>query len=219
MTVKCEDSVPNDPNLTSSTYSKIPSQNSDQIFKQNNVNNIDNNNYNNNNEQIYINQPNSMYIVAKYGQTISLPCIINRVKNQDLVNVHAIWHKLSERQRPTVLSVGLQQLKQDMRYRVKVVNSNNMKKSSLLASTASSFNSNSETNNLINQSIESLTQNSEKSQQADSIRNKYLIQNWSFEIRKLAYEDSGTYQCLLPLVKPITKNITLQVIRNFKFDI
>ena len=43
---------------------------------------------------------------------------------------------------------------------------------------------------------------------------KYLIQNWQFEIRKLTYEDAGTYTCLLPLVKPITKNVTLQVIRE-----
>ena len=46
---------------------------------------------------------------------------------------------------------------------------------------------------------------------------KYLIQNWEFEIRKLTYEDTGTYVCLLPLAKPITKNVTLQVIRKFKF--
>jgi len=43
---------------------------------------------------------------------------------------------------------------------------------------------------------------------------QFLIQNWQFEIRKLTYEDAGTYTCLLPLVKPITKNITLQVIRK-----
>ena len=43
---------------------------------------------------------------------------------------------------------------------------------------------------------------------------KYTIQNWQFQIRKLTYEDAGTYQCLLPLVKPLTKNITLQVIRK-----
>ena len=46
---------------------------------------------------------------------------------------------------------------------------------------------------------------------------KYLIQNWQFEIRKLTYDDAGTYTCLLPLVKPITKNITLQIIRKLYF--
>ena len=45
-------------------------------------------------------------------------------------------------------------------------------------------------------------------------KNDYLIQNWQFEIRKLTYDDAGTYQCLLPLVKPISKNIKLQVIRK-----
>lgn len=42
----------------------------------------------------------------------------------------------------------------------------------------------------------------------------YLVQNWQFEIRKLTFDDAGTYQCLLPLVKPISKNITLQVLRK-----
>lgn len=46
------------------------------------------------------------------------------------------------------------------------------------------------------------------------LRHKYLVQNWQFEIRKITFEDAGTYQCLLPLVKPIVKNITLQVIRK-----
>lgn len=46
-------------------------------------------------------------------------------------------------------------------------------------------------------------------------RNDYIIQNWQFEIRKLTFDDAGTYQCLLPLVKPIAKNITLQVIRKW----
>jgi hypothetical protein len=45
-------------------------------------------------------------------------------------------------------------------------------------------------------------------------RSEYLIENWQFEIRKLTYEDAGTYQCSLPLLKPISKNIKLQVIRK-----
>jgi hypothetical protein len=44
----------------------------------------------------------------------------------------------------------------------------------------------------------------------------YSIENWQFEIRKLVFEDSGTYQCLLSLVKPIIRNITLKIIRMFK---
>lgn len=36
---------------------------------------------------IYINQSNNLHIVAKYGQTVSLPCIIYKLKNQDLSQV------------------------------------------------------------------------------------------------------------------------------------
>lgn len=43
---------------------------------------------------------------------------------------------------------------------------------------------------------------------------EYSNEKWSFVIRKLTYEDAGTYQCFLPLVEPIFKNITLQVIRK-----
>ena len=39
------------------------------------------------NEEIYINQSNNIYILAKYGQTISLPCNIVRQKHQDFSNV------------------------------------------------------------------------------------------------------------------------------------
>lgn len=39
------------------------------------------------NQQIFINQSNNIYILAKYGQTVSLPCIIYRQRNQDLSNV------------------------------------------------------------------------------------------------------------------------------------
>ena len=49
---------------------------------------------------------------------------------------------------------------------------------------------------------------------SDEKNDKFINENWQFEIRRLNYEDSGTYQCLLSLAKPITKNITLQVIRN-----
>ena len=47
-----------------------------------------------------------------------------------------------------------------------------------------------------------------------NLKHRYLIQNWQLEIRKITFEDAGTYQCLLPLVKPIVKNITLQVVRK-----
>lgn len=164
-------------------------------------------------QSIFINQSNNMYILAKYGQTINLPCIIYRLRNPDLVNVHAIWHKLVDKHRPIVLSIGMQQLKQDMRYRVKVINMNKTKSqhgqhhhhAMLLPSTIDTTNS--------DDSLEVAGSGSHHNHHHSSSR-KYLIQNWSFEIRKLTYEDSGTYQCLLPLVKPITKNITLQVIRK-----
>ena len=49
------------------------------------------------NQQIFINQSNNIHILAKYGQTVSLPCIIYKQKHLDLSNVHAIWHRLYER--------------------------------------------------------------------------------------------------------------------------
>jgi hypothetical protein len=48
----------------------------------------------------------------------------------------------------------------------------------------------------------------------DSNEKDYLIENWQFEIRKVTFEDAGTYQCLLSLVKPITRNITLKILRK-----
>jgi hypothetical protein len=40
-----------------------------------------------NDVQIFINQSNNVYIMAKYGQTVSLPCVIHRQQQQDLANV------------------------------------------------------------------------------------------------------------------------------------
>ena len=167
-------------------------------------------------QQIFINQSNNIYILAKYGQTVSLPCIIYRQKNQDLNNIHAIWHKLTERHRPLVLSIGLQQLKQDMRYRVKVVNLNSRSRSqgSNDALSYEDSRSSDRVKPLDKQGGSEELNEGEASSIQQSNKIKHLIQNWQFEIRKLTYEDAGTYQCLLPLVKPITKNITLQVIRK-----
>ena len=36
---------------------------------------------------IFINQSNNIHIVAKYGQTVNLPCVIYKLKNQDLSQV------------------------------------------------------------------------------------------------------------------------------------
>ena len=91
----------------------------------------------------------------------------------DQVNV--IWSKLNEKSRPKLLSVGLQQITFDMRYRIRMKECNN------------------------------------------TANNQTIIQNWQLEIRKVAYEDFGVYQCSLPLVKPQYKNITLQVIRMLTF--
>ena len=128
-----------------------------------------------------------------------------------------IWHKLTEKHRPIVLSIGLQQLKQDMRYRVKVVNLSEHHHP--ISKRTININS-----TLLHNDHEYLTQLSNKSNGTDTPENqdvkleelkiKYSIQNWQFEIRKLSYDDAGTYSCLLPLVKPINKNITLQVIRK-----
>jgi hypothetical protein len=107
------------------------------------------------------------------------------------------------------LSIGLQQLKQDMRYRVKVVDLSE-KRNSLgkrKIKTIDNENENEENND----SSMIMMQQSSSTSNEDT---QFLIQNWQFEIRKLTYEDAGTYTCLLPLVKPITKNITLQVIRK-----
>lgn len=42
-------------------------------------------------ESIYINQSNNIFILAKYGQTVSLPCVIYRQsKNPDVMNVNII---------------------------------------------------------------------------------------------------------------------------------
>lgn len=183
------------------------------------------------NQQIFINQSNNIYIIAKYGQTVSLPCVIYKEKNQDLSNVHAIWHRLYDKQRPIVLSIGIQQLKQDMRYRVKVANLNRVKSA---AAGASMYEEPLVYNDVValdavesvdhirkrddsahESSSTSTTREHVDASSATAATNAYLIQNWQFEIRKLTYDDAGTYQCLLPLVKPISKNITLQVIRKF----
>lgn len=55
---------------------------------------------------------------------------------------------------------------------------------------------------------------SETQDQANDPNSEYLVENWQFEIRKLTFEDAGTYQCLLPLIKPITRNVTLKILRN-----
>lgn len=142
---------------------------------------------------IFINQSNNIHIVAKYGQTVNLPCVIYKLKNQDLSQIHAVWNKLVDKQRPIVLSIGSQQLKQDMRYRVKQIHMNN---------------------EAAHVNREPLEYTSEKSSIHDleEKTNDYSIENWQFEIRKLIFEDSGTYQCLLSLVKPIIRNITLKII-------
>ena len=106
-----------------------------------------------------------------------------------------------------MLSIGLQQLKQDMRYRVKVADLNEEdrpKNSKKKRKTTFTYVNDSEGNENSSLNEKSLHEKQEK----------YLIQNWQFEIRKLTYEDAGTYTCLLPLVTPITKNVTLQVIRK-----
>jgi hypothetical protein len=47
--------------------------------------------------------------------------------------------------------------------------------------------------------------------------NDYMFENWQLEIRKVTYDDTGLYQCSLPLVHPQYINITLKVIRKFFF--
>ena len=149
-----------------------------------------------------------------------------------------------KRSRPVVLSIGMQQLKQDMRYRVKVQNlSKSPGRPGGLAGTSDEplvFDSDMEQhhhhhhhqkqgndlvkrddNNASLADAASSFDNASLSTTTESTttttvdpRNDYIIQNWQFEIRKLTFDDAGTYQCLLPLVKPIAKNITLQVIRK-----
>ena len=43
------------------------------------------------NSPIYLNQSDNIYIVAKYGQTVSLPCNIFRQKNPDYANVRQTY--------------------------------------------------------------------------------------------------------------------------------
>ncbi len=95
-----------------------------------------------------------------------------------------------------------------MRYRVKVTNLKQITNNNLteLVNSDDSDLDVQDESQTGPRTINSLTSNSNKP--------KYLIQNWQFEIRKLTYEDAGVYQCLLPLVNPIFKNVTLQVMRK-----
>lgn len=124
-----------------------------------------------------------------------------------------VWNKLAENQRPTVLSVGLLQLKQDMRYRVKMIDVSKQTKmkhtNELNEYSEEEYNENGNSGG-----VSSSLSNNGLYRSADLKDKSYQIENWQFEIRKLTYEDAGTYQCLLPLVKPVTRNITLQVIRK-----
>ena len=97
-----------------------------------------------------------------------------------------------------------------MRYRVKVVDLSE-KRNTIGKLKIQTVNNNE--NDDINGDNASSMMNSGSNEESS----RFLIQNWQFEIRKLTYDDAGTYTCLLPLVKPITKNITLQVIRKFGF--
>lgn len=105
-----------------------------------------------------------------------------------------------------VLSIGHQQLKQDMRYRIRLINFNkhakiahepekSPKRYAILPGHEGEL-------------------DTDLAEISPHLKHRYLIQNWQLEIRKITFEDAGTYQCLLPLVKPIVKNITLQVIRK-----
>ena len=40
--------------------------------------------------QIFIKQHNNINVLAKYGQTVTLPCVIHRVNSPDLTNVSFI---------------------------------------------------------------------------------------------------------------------------------
>ena len=37
--------------------------------------------------QIFIKQPNTIHLMAKYGHTVTLPCVIYRQNTPDLINV------------------------------------------------------------------------------------------------------------------------------------
>ena len=118
------------------------------------------------------------------------------------MQVHVIWNKLFPKQRPVVLSIGNTLLKQDMRYILRKTNLNEENDPDEL--------------NLNDQQVyyKRLSYHLSKQSNNSTIKNKYLKENWQFEIRKLNYEDAGVYQCSLPLVVPLAKNITLQVIRK-----
>jgi hypothetical protein len=38
-------------------------------------------------ENIFINQPGTIHLAAKYGHTVTLPCVIYRKNTLDLINV------------------------------------------------------------------------------------------------------------------------------------
>ena len=97
-----------------------------------------------------------------------------------------------------------------MRYRVKVVDLSEKRTS------MSKINKIQTVNHIDNDDANGENGSSMMSSGSNEESSRFLIQNWQFEIRKLTYDDAGTYTCLLPLVKPITKNITLQVIRELK---
>lgn len=93
---------------TNTKYSSYSLNDSESTTQNSNTNN--NNNINNpsqisdgqvgeavNDQQIFINQSNNIHILAKYGQTVSLPCIIYKQKHHDLSNIHAIWNRLYDR--------------------------------------------------------------------------------------------------------------------------
>lgn len=139
--------------------------------------------------KIFINQSDSIFILAKYGQTVSLPCLVQRQQNQELSNIHVIWKKLFH-SRANVLSIGNTLLRQDMRYIVKKINNNSLK--------------------------DDYSKKYLRHQKATRL--DYSKENWQFEIRRLNYEDAGIYQCSLPLERPLAKNITLQVIPDLSIE-
>ena len=116
-----------------------------------------------------------------------------------------------------------------MRYRVKAINLNKPKQQHLngMFSDSSSDENEIKTetssrhrimlgedNSVIESYSEDQLSTKTSTHMQSHLRTRYSIQNWQLEIRKLTYDDAGTYQCLLPLVKPITRNVTLQVIRK-----
>ena len=102
-----------------------------------------------------------------------------------------------------MLSIGHKQIRQDMRYRVKQIIPEHRAKYSPSGEPL-----------VFDEEEEILRSHRSEYSQDESKNNKFINENWQFEIRRLNYEDSGTYQCLLSLAKPITKNVTLQVIRK-----